>query len=1151
MRKKISLLLFGVMAVCLLAAFIPFKSALADEVKTTEYKYALLGDYYTIENGLVSAKNPRGENISASDKKVFLDWAQGSYVFEYANKIVNLKVYESAPEDTIKYGGKLPESGVAGEPLNFPSAKVISGIKRTDGAPEVGEYAVHVEIWHKGAKVYSASDIQDGFSFTPEDGGFWVAAYRYTDVFGRERSVESVFSVENRRIIVTDIQTEYFIGDSLSLSGTYGFYAGERYDVTARMILPSGEEMVLTDNYVFPESGEYTLKLTSTAQGTTAEKEIKIRVNAGLASFVANQNGLTQAKTFKNHKNVVNVSEYGLLYDMTASGSSFTYNGIIDLKKLGKNTPVISFTTNNSYGGSLSAVEVTLTDVYDSKRSVTVRFAKNSDITETSLSYDNTLVRAMFGSVSAAFNNYYPLKTDAVAWDTRFSAYWLSSANTNPDKTYDPAEKMYPMNFAYDYTENVIYSYGNYAWIGRPDGSESGEKWYKTADLNAASLPVKFQGFTTGEVYLSVKAVTGRGDIVVQSIGGRFAVTDSDYSTNEAVLTGAFDNTVTALVGKEYPLSAYPNQYIKDLKVTVTDQSGKKTEVTGGYFVPDKAGVYKVEFSGMNVFGKTVFKSLTFECVSEKIATEIAYQTQDVKYGAVYMINAPTVTGGHGKVTYKMFYNGEEVTPGDRVLIEERAVIVIKTTDSLGFTSEKTFELPIDKAALEFIIDFPTAAVKGSEFVFPKAKVKYLLTGETVDYSVYTDGVLCGEKVVLPTDKKSVSIEYRTAYGSKEYTLYLVGTNVDSLIFDGEKSLDGEGTKITLNGNSLKMPYKLSPNALRTEIFVLAEDLNFNSASLILTDKNGVAVKIGIIDLKKDNPQYAVNDEATGVSVAKRKQTFSSTAGNYANKEYYAFSIAYENRYKAVLNGNRIMAYVEKDTRGITFNGFNDGVYAELVFGEATGNIAFTLTRVSNQYFYDYSLEDGDSTGPALFSEKTPLNNANVAKGYKLDLSDLRAFDVLQGEGKIVLSLTAPSGKTVLDNVTPENAKYTLSEFGTYLLRITATDNAGSRTTATYRIAVEDTEAPELTVANGMPSKAKKGEKVVLCSASANDQSQVTVTVYLFMPNGKVITLGSGKGSVSALTFTASGSGVYRAVYVAEDEYGNATLKTFNIIAED
>ena len=69
--------------------------------KNIRYEYALLGEIYMPEDGLISAKSPEGTVISDCKNGVLLDWAQGSYTFEYKNKIIDLKVYESAPEDEI------------------------------------------------------------------------------------------------------------------------------------------------------------------------------------------------------------------------------------------------------------------------------------------------------------------------------------------------------------------------------------------------------------------------------------------------------------------------------------------------------------------------------------------------------------------------------------------------------------------------------------------------------------------------------------------------------------------------------------------------------------------------------------------------------------------------------------------------------------------------------------------------------------------------------------------------------------------------------------------------------------------------------------------------------------------------------------------
>ncbi len=1159
MKKRIFILIFAVLAAC--ASFAFAISSAADKANNpVVYKYALLGDTYTVESGLVSAKTPSGEDIAANSRTVFLDWAQGSYIFKYGAKIVNLKVYESAPEDKVIYGGEVPSVGVAGESMSFPSARVISGIKRTDGAPDVGEYAVTATLWHKGVKKGTVKDIAEGFAFTPDDGGFWVVSYRYTDVFGRERSVDSVFSVESRRIILTDILGEYYIGDKITLAETYGFYNGERYPVAARLTLPSGETETLGEEYVFPAAGSYSLALGAEADGETVEKTIAITVKAGLASFIADKNGFGEGVAFENLENVKCDNPEGLLFDMTASGATFKYNGVIDLKKLGRNTPVISFTTNNSYGGNISAVEVTLTDVYDAKRAVTVRFAKNSDITETSMSYDNTLVRASFGSVSAAFNNYYPLTTDAVAWDTLFSAYWRSPAYVNPDKSYEPASRIYPMNFAYDVEENCVYGYGNYQWIGRPDGSESGEKWYKIADLAGSSLPVKFEGFTTGEAYLSLKVTSGRGDIVVQSIGGKTDVTAADYETTDGILVGSFDGSVPAVKGVPYALPIYQSEYIKDLTVSVTDGNGDETPVSKGSFVPAKAGKYVVSYSGVNVFGKNVSKTFKLKCVENRIETDIGYDvSQKVIFGSVYEIKEPEISGGHGKVSYKIYYCGEEFSAGDKVAInDENAVIIVKTVDELGFENEKSFALNVDKDVVSFDVDFPRTAIKGSEFTFPEATAKYLLTGENLPYEIYADGVKAGKTITLPSDKKSVDVEYRSARGSKKFTLYLKSADIsgeNALLFDGTAKTTDEGTKISLSSGAyeVKLPYRLSPNALRTEFFVMADKLNFNAFSVVLTDKRGAAVKITLKDLKKDNPVLFVNGEDTGVKIIKRIQTFSSSASaEYAGKDYYNFAIVYENYYNAVLNGNQVLSYVTKDTRGIAFDGFDGGVYADLLAEETSGNVEFVLTRMSNQYFYSSSFTDGDKTGPAPYSSKIRLGNANVAKGYELDVSDMAAFDVLRKSSTITLTLTAPDKTKLYENATPTAAgKRVLDKIGVYILNVITADDGGAKTSVNYRIVVEDKEVPVLTLGGSVPANAEKGETVKLCGASATDESAVKVKITVIRPDGKVVFLAEGNGSVSETTLKIDSAGIYRVIYSAEDAYGNVTSEIHAITAEE
>ncbi len=984
-------------------------------------------------------------------------------------------------------------------------------------------------------------------------------------MFGVARSDDYTFSVADKKIILTDVAGQYKIGEKISFSATYGYFKGEKFPVKVSVLTPSGKTENPNGSFVFGEEGGYTVSFSSEIRGETVQKQIEANVSAGLASFITDKTGFTAGEEFINHSNVsgADASEKGILLDMNASEAEFSYNGVIDLKKLGKNAPVISFTTNNSHGGTLSCVEVTLTDVYDSKNAVTVRFAKNGDTTETRMSYDNTLVRASFGSVSTAFNNYYPLKTDAVAWNTRFDTLWLSPANTNPDKNYEASKTLHTMNFAFDTATNEVYSYGDFSRVGRPDGNESGVKWWKIAELSSPSLPVQFGGFTTGEVYLSLKAVSGKGDVVVDSIGGKtMSVSAADYEDSSSILLGTFNGNVPAVKGKEYPIPRYNGKYISDPAV-YAEIGGERTRVNGDSFVPEKAGNYTLVYEGTNAFGKKIRREIPFVCVDTQIPVNIVYDdTKQPKIGEVYTVEEPVLTGGHGKVTYTISVNGSVVSVGDKLVVSgDRLEIIIRTADELGFTSEQSFTVEADKDVLIFDIDFPRTAIAGSEFTFPEATATYCKTGEILPYEIYFNGVkVTEEKITLPADKTLANVEYRTTLGSETFTLRLKGAitenGKDALIFEGDAVTTDEGTAITLSAENayISLPYMLSPDGLNFDFFVLEEKLNFNAVTLKLTDKNGTTVTFAIKDLTSVSPKLVIGGKDTSLTISKTRQTFSSGASEkYAGKNYYTFSIAYENFYKALLNGSAVQTYVETDVRGVKFEGFDGGVYADISVEEISGTTAeIVITRIGNQLFYSSGFVYGDITGPSVYSPSFRLGNANVQKGYVLDVSGLKAYDVLKGNSSVSVTLTQPDGTKVYENVSPDKAqKHTLSSIGVYLLKITAKDGGGAVTNLTYRFAVDDDTPPVLNVAGEIVKTAKAGDRIALAAASATDESVVTVKVYVFRPDGKIDFVFVGGASFAGGEYRLGRSGVHRVVYSAEDEYGNVTTATYYINAEE
>ncbi len=481
----------------------------------------------------------------------------------------------------------------------------------------------------------------------------------------------------------------------------------------------------------------------------------------------------------------------------------------------------------------------------------------------------------------------------------------------------------------------------------------------------------------------------------------------------------------------------------------------------------------------------------------------------------------------------------------------------MKVQDALD-SKEKTFAVSIDKNRVTFDVEFPRSATVGETFTFPKAYIYDHMSASELSYDIYIDGVKQGASITLPDTVGKTVVEYRTTKGSEFYTLYIrakeVAAGADAVILpEGSTSVTNDaGTVFVVNAeNSLiMMPNMLSPINLGVQFAVLEEKLTFNTMNVRLTDKNGTGIEIAIVGLKNDSPGLYLNGMATGIKVKKTGQTYMS--GAFEGKAYYTFSIEYDDFYRAVLNSARVETYVDKDINGIDFSGFDGGVYLDIYPSEMSEETAqFIITKVSNQFFYSSAFEYGDIMGPAISGKDFFLGNNSVVPGYTLKLSGLEAYDVLQSNSDITVSLTSPSGKPIYQNAAPETLDdVVLGEIGVYVLKINASDGNGGRTNASYSFIVEDVNLPEISVAGSIPSSASRGDKIKIAAASAADESKTAIKVVVFMPTGDIITLAQGEGSIAESELLLEVKGLYKVRYIAEDESGNTSSKVFTIKVE-
>jgi len=1150
---------------CLAVLLSTVSPVLAQKDKPVIYEYALLGQEYVPEQGLVSASTPTGEPIAKDTDRVLLDWAQGSYLFEYADKIVNLKVYESAPADTLTYTAQVPQTVSNGVASQFPGVTVQSGIRRTDGAPKIAPYEVRAIFWFGGQKVQTVRGANAPISFTPRQSGLWLLCYEYTDVFGVTRNVNYPFTVVDEKEIVTAFREQYFVGQRISATDAYGFYCGKNYPVQLAVTAPDGSVTEVADSYTLSKEGSYTLFATAQIEGEKVEKTFVVTVASGLQSFLTDVDGFNSGTPGLRYENTqtLSSSNEGLVLDMTSATAGFRYNGIIDLNELGKNTPVISFNTNHTYGGSISAVEVTLTDIYDPNNKVTVSFNRNSDMTAESMGYDNTLVSAAFGNTKVGANNYKPLTSDAVAWETTFHSYWRSDAYISSKKTYGPAESVQSFNFAYDTQNQVVYSYGKYHLVGWEEGIKPSEgypataevDWYPVADLQGSKLVNKFGGFTTGEVYLDLAVTAGRGDVIVYSIGGvdMNGLTEG-YGDDNSLALGGFGLGLPAVKDMPYELPVGFEELVTDMEITIS-KDGTTISHQGNTFTPTETGEYTVSFEAINQYGTPICKEVTITAI-ERPELTVSYPAASVKMGELYTVQKPEVSG-YGTVNCVITVNGKEVMPGDKLKVTEEMKISVTASDLMD-TKQITAELSVNRDYVEFTGDFPRSALCATEFTFPEMTVYDHLAQKELDYTVYIGGKKQDAAILLPQEPAVLKVEYRTQRGSRYYDLNVRSAEIvsgsDALLLPkgAEAVTNDAGTVITVRASDpvVGLPYKLSATSLPVQIVVLEEQLNYNGMELRLTDENGTCITVSVMGLQSATPYLYVNGENTLIPMKKQAQTFAS--GVYEGKTYYTFTLEYHDFYRALINASKIETYVKTDVNGVAFEGFQDGVYLDICPLEIQGSTAsFAIAQVSNQYFYQSAFEYGDIVAPALNTKDFIVNHAFVSSGDTLKLSGLKAYDVLTPDAAVTVTMTLADGTVVCQDSDPKTAPdVTFTDVGTYTLKIVTTDLANARKETVCRFTVEDKESPKITLNGEVPTTVKAGSSLVIPGAKAEDATATTIKAVLLRSDFGVETLSKGDGQMDAVEIRNLTAGSYKIRYVATDQRGNITTEVYTVIVE-
>ncbi len=954
-------------------------------------------------------------------------------------------------------------------------------------------------------------------------------------------SISSIDFSQPKDIIVEDIATHGTLFSTIAVSKAYGICDENRFPISCAVSFPDGTNTTTKKDFVAEQVGTYTLTFTSVIGEETITKTVQV-VIAGYSKSplftLSNSRVVEENKELTSDKYVRQRCNSGIEFNLNASSSSIKYRNLIDLKALGKDKEVISFTANEGLDEySLLDAKVTIADAYNPSINFSVIFENNNAIKLGPNNWDhgsnNVFVKASCMGQEYANNSEYPaLKNFAVSWDMSFWPY---------------TGKYMPISFNFDYETNQI------LLLTRESNYTKKDAKLVLWDLDDPDDTFKdFPGFTTGEVFVSIEGNGSSGNLNLLTIGeDKFdSINQTYYQSNTGNLlinNFDFDNPVIGAKGYRYELPQFDKcnaEVTTKLYKVVEGQEVELTNVDFNNFVPTEAGVYKVTVSSYNSFG---FKQ---ELSSNFVINETPTPINDIsEYSCnVSIFDTATVptfkySGGNGLLTHKVELvvgdTATEVKEGSPFTIQEKnPVNKFRVTISDQINNVRVLEYPInvsyDKIVFNLVDAFDSASVNpGFLYTIPDfTAIDYskenisetnipviIKSGKTQVFSA-------GDKVVINND---TTFTYN--YGStvlKTISVRVVPNNISSTdpaqsiskvfsnnigVFD--VSANALGTKFSCNeGNvTIKQPYPVSTSDLNLVFNYFPKSSHFTSIKFRLTSLDGKSLDIKVCDLGS-HPVAYVNEEAMPSKIETVSDTYNTGDDSAClGQQYYQYSLTIDGGKLGVFNSSFVkLADLTSWNDGSKFNGFKKGVaQLSVELENAKSNDIFILSKVSNQILTASAFDFGDLTSPSI-SFTNVMKSSIVAQGTSFDIPKAYAYDVLDNDCDVMMSVMDPNGNYLIKNVPSQSYRLYFDLFGSYTVSYTFYDSKGNGGTVRYIFAVMDQEAPVITLDGEYKDTYKTSDKITVISASVTDNydKNPTLRVYLRHPNGelKAVTVG-------------------------------------------
>ncbi|MBQ7642765.1 MAG: hypothetical protein IJS67_02575, partial [Clostridia bacterium] len=401
----------------------------------------------------------------------------------------------------------------------------------------------------------------------------------------------------------------YQVNTEITVPNSPIYYGGRQYASEIKVIYPDGSAVILAGKkLLLNQNGKYEIIYYTMANGQYLSVSKVFYVSPSTVSFSGNKSSYYYGSHGKYAK-----EKEGLVVEL-AQGETMYYNNIVNLSEMNGGKVFSMFATPVSEPmADATRIYVTFTDIYDTSNYVQVllKFAGNGS---EDWSNNNTYCQARASNQSDFVG--LEANTGASAVSVAGGRYLVSRNGTygSPiiftlggyiNSQYQIGDIEYGVSF--DLENKIVYS-----------KTETSTK--PISDLKSSLLyDSVWQGFTTGEVFISISAENYNGSVlgfVLTDIGGQDLTKETVTDIPEPSIIVDYDgydkdSLPDAIVGQRYPVArarAY-DAYCGELEYSVKAYYGydssfaTQVDVNDGYFKPTREGYYTLEYSATNSYG--------------------------------------------------------------------------------------------------------------------------------------------------------------------------------------------------------------------------------------------------------------------------------------------------------------------------------------------------------------------------------------------------------------------------------------------------------------------------------------------------------------------------------------------------------------------